>query len=50
MSSQIFEKTIRKHSKISTKILGVLDFTAQHPKSAKTNFPLTNAKMLRKTC
>ena len=55
--SQIFVKTTRKHSKISTKVLdmidmmiGVLDFTAPYPKSARTNFPPTNAKMLRQTC
>ena len=48
--SQSFEKNIRIHSEISTKTLRVLDFTVPYPKSAKTNFPPTNAKMLSKTC
>ena len=43
------KKALKKHSKINMKILGVVNFTAPYLKSAKTNLPPTNVKMLSKT-
>ena len=44
-----FWKNHKKAFKKQHKNLGVLDFTVPYPKSAKANFPPTNAKMFRKT-